>query len=45
MGGKYSDSTLLEYCEYWLDNYQQSITPSMMSRELKKQNMTRKKRQ
>jgi len=45
MVGKYPDSTLLEYCEYWLDNYQQSISPSMMWIELKKQNMTRKKRQ
>ncbi len=30
MVGKYPDSTLLEYCEYWLDNYQQSISLSMM---------------
>ncbi|MEG4396531.1 hypothetical protein QUB30_29525, partial [Microcoleus sp. BROC3] len=42
---KYPDSTLSEYCEYWLDSYQQSVSPSMMCRELKKQNMTRKKRQ
>jgi len=41
--GKYPDSTLLEYCEYWLYNYQQSISHSMMCRELKK-NMTRKKK-
>jgi transposase len=42
---KYPDGTLLEYCEYWLDSYQQSVSPSMMCRELIKQNMTRKKRQ
>jgi transposase len=41
---KHPDSTLSEYCEYWLDSYQQSVSPSMMCRELKKQNMTRKKR-
>jgi hypothetical protein len=39
---KYPDSTLLEYCEYW-----QATTklerPSMMCRELQKQNLTRKK--
>ncbi|MEG4421737.1 IS630 transposase-related protein [Microcoleus sp. LAD1_D5] len=23
---KYPDSTLLEYCEYWLDSYQQSVS-------------------
>jgi len=42
---KYPDSTLLEYCEYWRDSYQQSVSPSMMCRELIKQNLTRKKRQ
>ena len=42
---KYPDSTLSEYCEYWLESYQQSVSPSMMCRELKKQNMTRKKKQ
>ena len=42
---KYPDSTLLEYCEYWLDSYQQSVSPSMMWLELIKQNLTRKKRQ
>jgi hypothetical protein len=39
---KYPDSTLSEYCEYW-----QATTklerPSMMCRELQKQNLTRKK--
>lgn len=42
---KYPDSSLSEYCEYWLDSHKQSVSCSMMCRELKKQNMTRKKRQ
>ena len=42
---KYPDSTLLEYCEYWLDTYKETVSPSMMCRELIKQNLTRKKRQ
>jgi hypothetical protein len=42
---KYPESTLLEYCEYWLDSYKQSVSPSMMCRELIKQNLTQKKRQ
>jgi transposase len=42
---KYPDLTLSEYCEYWLDNHRESVSPSMMCRELKKQNLTRKKRQ
>lgn len=40
---KYPDSTLSEYCEYWLSTHNQSVSPSMMCRELKKQNLTRKK--
>jgi len=42
---KYPDSSLSEYCEYWLDSHKQSVSCSMMWIELKKQNMTRKKRQ
>jgi transposase len=41
---KYPDSTLSEYCEYWLMNYNEAVSPSMMCRELPKQNLTRKKR-
>jgi len=41
---KYPDSTLSEYCEYWLMNYKEAISPSMMCRELKKQNLTRQKK-
>src|SRR4028119_2407507 len=41
---KYPDSTLSEYCEYWLWNYNEAVSPSMMCRELQKQNLTRKKR-
>ncbi len=40
---KYPNSTLSEYCEYWLMDYKEAISPSMMSRELKKQNLTKKK--
>ena len=40
---KYPDSTLSEYCEYWLMNYKETISHSLMCRELKKQNLTRKK--
>ena len=40
---KYPDSTLSEYCEYWLSSHNQSVSHSMMCRELKKQNLTRKK--
>jgi len=40
---KYPDSTLSEYCEYWLSTHNQSVSPSMMCRELKKQKLTRKK--
>jgi len=32
---KYPDSTLLEYCEYWLDSHKEAVSPSMMCRELK----------
>src|SRR6476661_7871544 len=42
---KYPDSTLSEYCEYWLDSHKQSVSSSMMCRELIKQNLTRKKKQ
>lgn len=38
------DATLVEYCEYWLDKYNQSVSPSMMCRELKQLALTRKKR-
>ena len=41
---KYPDSTLSEYCEYWLDSHNQSVSPSMMCRELKKLNLARKKK-
>lgn len=42
---KYPDGTLSEYCEYWQDSHKQWVSPSMMCRELKKQHLTRKKRQ
>lgn len=42
---KYPDSTLSEYCEYWRLSYKETVSPSMMCRELIKQNLTRKKRQ
>lgn len=42
---RYPDSTLSEYCEYWFWNYKCYVSPSMMCRELKKLNLTRKKRQ
>jgi transposase len=41
---KYPDYTLSEYCEYWRCNYKESVSPSMMCRELKKLNLTRKKK-
>lgn len=41
---KYPDATLVEYCEYWLEQYKQVVSPSMMCRELKHLNLTRKKR-
>ena len=41
---KYPDSTLSEYCEYWRESHKQWVSPSMMCRALKKQNLTRKKR-
>ena len=37
-------ASLSEYCEYWLMNYKEAISPSLMCCELKKQNLTRKKR-
>ncbi len=40
---KYPDGTLSEYCEYWRENHQQWVSPSMMCRELKKQKLTKKK--
>jgi len=40
---KYPDYTLNEYCKYWLSNYNQSVSPSMMCRELQKCNLTIKK--
>ena len=39
---KYPESTLSEYCEYWLMNYKETVSPSMMCRELQKQNLTQK---
>jgi hypothetical protein len=39
---KYPDSTLSEYCEYWLMNYKEAISFSMRCRELKKQSLTKK---
>lgn len=42
---KYPDSTLLEYCEYWRLCHKEAVSPSMMCRELKTKNLTRKKRQ
>jgi len=42
---KYPDSTLSEYCEYWLMNNKEAISPSMMCRELKKQKLTCRKKQ
>lgn len=45
MVAKYPDSTLLEYCEYWLDSYNEAVSPSMMCRELKTKKLTQKKRQ
>jgi hypothetical protein len=40
---KYPDSTLSEYCEYWRLTYNEAVSPSMMCRELQKQNLTQKK--
>ncbi len=37
---KYPDYTLSEYCEYWRIHHQQSVSPSMMCRELPKCNLT-----
>jgi transposase len=41
---KYPDATLAEYCEYWLELYDQLVSSSMMCRELHKLNLTRKKK-
>jgi len=35
---------LSEYCEYWRLAYNEAVSPSMMCRELQKQNLTRKKK-
>ena len=40
---KYPDATLAEYCEYWLELYEQQVSSSMMCRELQKLKLTRKK--
>jgi hypothetical protein len=45
MVGKYPERTWSEYCEYWRECHNQPLSPSMMCRELKKQNLTRKKKQ
>lgn len=41
---KHPDATLAEYCEYWLESQGQLVSSSMMCRELKKLNITRKKK-
>lgn len=41
---KYPDGTLAEYCEYWGQIYGQCVSTSTMCRELKKQQLTLKKR-
>lgn len=41
---QYPDATLAEYCEHWRETYQQSVSPSMMCRELQKLHLTRKKK-
>jgi transposase len=41
---QHPDATLAEYCEYWRETYQQSISISSMCRELKKLQLTRKKK-
>ena len=41
---KYPDATLAEYCEYWLELYEQQVSSSMMCRELQKLKLTRKKK-
>ena len=40
---QHPDATLAQYCEYWRETYQQSISISTMCRELKKLQLTRKK--
>lgn len=41
---KYPDATLVEYCEHWGQMYGKWISTSTMCRELKKQQLTLKKR-
>jgi transposase len=41
---QHPDATLAEYCEYWRETYQQWISISSMCRELKKLQLTRKKK-
>jgi transposase len=41
---KYPDATLAEYCEYWGQMYGQWVSTSTMCRQLKKQQLTLKKR-
>lgn len=41
---KYPDATLAEYCEYWGQTSGQWVSNSTMCRELKKQQLTLKKR-
>lgn len=41
---KYPDATLAEYCDYWGQTYGQWVSTSTMCRELKKQQLTLKKR-
>jgi len=41
-GGKYPDSTLLEYCEYWLDSHKEAVNDDVSRTQ--KQKLTRKKK-
>jgi transposase len=41
---QHPDATLAEYCEYWRETYRQDISISSMCRELKKLQLTRKKK-
>lgn len=40
---QYPDATLLEYCEYWGENYHQWVSKSAMCRALQQQKLTVKK--
>ena len=40
---RYPDATLLEYCEYWGENYHQWVSKNAMCRALQKQKLTLKK--